>query len=85
VARCNVGKRGWINGIGGCANVGGTCNACTMPGFPDKTMPFMEQPPGSLLSSRALTTYGKAVKTLRTFTEAALNAEPSWRGKGRPS
>jgi hydrogenase small subunit len=84
VVRCNVSKRGWINGVGGCANVGGVCNGCTMPGFPDKTMPFMDQPPGSLLSSRALTTYGKAVKTLRTFTEAALHAEPSWRGKGHP-
>ncbi len=83
VVRCNVGRRGWLNGVGGCAHVGGACNACTMPGFPDKTMPFMDQPPGSLLSSQALTTYGKAVKTLRTFTEAALGAEPSWRGKGR--
>ena len=46
VVKCNVPKRGWINGIGGCPNVGGICIGCTMPGFPDKFMPFMDEPPG---------------------------------------
>ena len=54
VVQCNVGKRGWMGGIGGCPNVGGICIGCTMPGFPDKFMPFMNQPPGSLLSSQAV-------------------------------
>ena len=30
---------------GGCPNVGGICMACTMPGFPDKYMPFMDEDP----------------------------------------
>ena len=60
VVQCNVGKRGWMAGIGGCPNVGGICIGCTMPGFPDKFMPFMNQPPGSLLSSNAVSTYGRA-------------------------
>ena len=79
VVQCNVGKRGWINGIGGCPNVGGICIGCTMPGFPDKFMPFMNQPPGSLLSSHAVMTYGKAIHALRKFTQASLNKEPAWR------
>lgn len=79
VVQCNVGKRGWINGIGGCPNVGGICIGCTMPGFPDKFMPFMNQPPGSLLSSNAVSTYGRAIHALRRFTQASLNKEPSWR------
>ncbi len=79
VVQCNVGKRGWINGMGGCANVGGICIGCTMPGFPDKFMPFMNQPPGSLLSSQAVMTYGKAVHALRRYTQASLNREPIWR------
>ena len=33
VVQCNVGKRGWMGGIGGCPNVGGICIGCTMPGF----------------------------------------------------
>ncbi|MFL5858875.1 MAG: hypothetical protein ACJ77L_19350, partial [Solirubrobacteraceae bacterium] len=51
VVKCNVPKRGWINGVGGCPNVGGICIGCTMPGFPDKFMPFMDEPPGAHLST----------------------------------
>jgi hydrogenase small subunit len=83
VVQCNVGKRGWINGMGGCPNVGGICIGCTMPGFPDKFQPFMNQPPGSLLSSAAVSTYGKAILTLRRFTQASLNKEPAWRARER--
>jgi hydrogenase small subunit len=83
VVQCNVGKRGWINGVGGCANVGGICIGCTMPGFPDKFMPFMNQPPGSLLSSQAVMTYGKAIHALRRYTQASLNREPAWRQAAR--
>jgi hydrogenase small subunit len=83
VVQCNVGKRGWIAGVGGCPNVGGICIGCTMPGFPDKFMPFMDQPPGSLLSSHAVMTYGKAIHALRRFTQGSLNREPVWRKRGR--
>jgi hydrogenase small subunit len=79
VVQCNVGKRGWISGIGGCPNVGGICIGCTMPGFPDKFMPFMNQPPGSLLSSAAVQTYGRAIHALRKFTQASMNRAPGWR------
>jgi hydrogenase small subunit len=89
VVQCNVGKRGWMGGVGGCPNVGGICIGCTMPGFPDKFMPFMNQPPGSLLSSAAVQTYGRAIHALRRFTQASLNKEPSWRakrqGQGKPN
>jgi len=85
VVQCNVGKRGWINGVGGCPNVGGICIGCTMPGFPDKFMPFMNQPPGSLLSSHAVMTYGKAIHALRRFTQASLNKEPAWRRRAEGS
>ena len=79
VVQCNVGKQGWMNGVGGCANVGGICIGCTMPGFPDKFQPFMDQPPGSLLSAHAVSTYGRAVHALRRFTQASLNHVPAWR------
>ena len=35
VVQCNITSRGAIGGLGGCMNVGGACNGCTMPGFPD--------------------------------------------------
>ncbi len=50
-----------------------------MPGFPDKFMPFMDQPPGSHLSSAAVLTYGRTIRALRRFTQASLNVEPPWR------
>ena len=61
VVNCNVPKRGWMAGIGGCPNVGGICIGCTMPGFPDKFMPFMDEPPGGKLSSAASSIYGDMV------------------------
>jgi hydrogenase small subunit len=79
VVQCNVGKRGWINGVGGCPNVGGVCIGCTMPGFPDKFMPFMDMPPGAQLSSSAIVLYGKTIRALRRFTQASVNQEPAWR------
>jgi Ni,Fe-hydrogenase I small subunit len=83
VVQCNVAKRGWMGGIGGCPNVGGICIGCTMPGFPDKFMAFMDQPPGSMLSSQAIQNYGKAIRALRAFTQASMNKEPSWRKPAR--
>ena len=59
VVNCNVTKRGWMAGIGGCPNVGGICIGCTMPGFPDKFMPFMDEPPGGVLSSGLIGMYGR--------------------------
>ncbi len=79
VVQCNVGKRGWINGIGGCPSVGGVCIGCTVPGFPDKFMPFMDEPPGAKLSTTAVSTYGRTVRALRAFTKASMNKEPEGR------
>ncbi len=83
VVRCNVPKRGWMGGVGGCPNVGGVCIGCTMPGFPDKFMPFMDEPPGAKMSSSAVLMYGRAVRALRNFTIASLEREPEWRRPGR--
>jgi hydrogenase small subunit len=79
VTLCNVPKRGWINGVGGCPNVGGICIGCTMPGFPDKFMPFMDEPPGAKMSTAAVLMYGRAVRALRNFTRSALEKEPASR------
>ena len=79
VVQCNVPKRGWMAGMGGCPNVGGICIGCTMPGFPDKFMPFMDQPPGSVLSTGLVRPYGALVRALRKLTNSTLNKEPKWR------
>ncbi len=82
VINCNVTKRGWMDGIGGCPNVGGICIGCTMPGFPDKFMPFMDEPPGGTLSSTTLQLYGKAIRALRSITNRSANREPRLRHAG---
>src|SRR3954463_9194028 len=83
VVKCNVPKRGWINGVGGCPNVGGICIGCTMPGFPDKFMPFMDAPPGGAVSAALSGTYGALVRTRRSVPTRTLDKEPRWRRPGR--
>lgn len=81
VVKCNVPIRGWIGGVGGCPNVGGICIACTMPGFPDRFMPFMEANPlGALKARGARFSYGPVLRRLRKRAIAnEFDAEPEWR------
>ncbi len=83
VATCNVPIRGWVGGVGGCPNVGGICIACTMPGFPDKFMPFMEPNPLGLLGARVTRfSYGPLLRRLRHSAIARhYDREPAWRGR----
>jgi hydrogenase small subunit len=84
VVRCNVPLRGWVNGIGGCPNVGGICMACTMPGFPDKYMPFVEPDPAARLYAwTAKHAHGPLVKYLRERRiRRTFDVEPKWRRRG---
>ena len=73
--------RGWQNHMGGCPNVGGICMACTMPGFPDKYMPFMDEDPNARLSSNlARFTYGPILRWGRKQSvKRKFDNEPEWR------
>ncbi|GAB3330635.1 hydrogenase expression protein HypE [Micromonospora halotolerans] len=82
VINCNVPKRGWMGGVGGCPNVGGICIGCTMPGFPDKFMPFMDMPPGGSLSTLLIKPYGAMIRRLRGITNGTANREPKWHHNG---
>ena len=84
VARCNVPIRGWVNGIGGCPNVGGICTACTMPGFPDRYMPLMEPSVGARLYARTgRFAHGPLVRYLRERRiRKVFDVEPAWRRPG---
>jgi hydrogenase small subunit len=53
-----------------------------MPGFPDKFMPFMDEPPGSRVSTRASKVYGTTVRRLRAITTKTADKEPKWRRRG---
>jgi hydrogenase small subunit len=53
-----------------------------MPGFPDKFMPFMDEPPGAKLSTTTVGVYGSTMSRLRKMTTHTLDKEPRWRTKG---
>jgi len=82
VVNCNVPRRGWIGGVGGCPNVGGVCIGCTMPGFPDSFMPFMNEPTDGELSGALIKEYGDFIHRMRRITSMAMNLEPHWRHNG---
>jgi hydrogenase small subunit len=84
VVKCNVPIRGWTNGLGGCPNVGGICMACTMPGFPDKYMPFTEADSAARLYARAARfTHGPVIRYLRERRiHRTFDVEPAWRRRG---
>jgi hydrogenase small subunit len=81
MVKCNVPTRGWVNGIGGCPNVGGICIGCTMPGFPDKFMPFMEPDRwGNAAANFQRFTYGPMFRYFRTRNlRLKADAQPAWR------
>jgi hydrogenase small subunit len=54
-----------------------------MPGFPDKFMPFMDEPPGSRVSTGINGVFGKLVRGLRGITERTVDKEPKWRHRGK--
>jgi hydrogenase small subunit len=54
-----------------------------MPGFPDKFMPFMDEPPGSRVSAAASGAYGAVIRRLRHITEKKADTEPKWRTRSR--
>jgi hydrogenase small subunit len=53
-----------------------------MPGFPDKFMPFMDEPPGSRVSTTGSKAYGGVIRRLRSITAQTVDKEPRWRSRG---
>ena len=79
VVQCNVAKRGWMAGIGGCPNVGGICIGCTMPGFPTNLCRSWMSRRELSCQRRPLASMDAPFRALRNFTRATLNKEPAWR------
>jgi hydrogenase small subunit len=59
--------------------------ACTMPGFPDKYMPFMEPDRwGEVAANTTKFTYGPILKFFRERNiKRTFDKEPEWRKPGR--
>ncbi len=78
VVQCNINKRGALNHMGGCMNVGAPCIGCTMPGFPDSFAPFYKAPPGTAISSNVSRVSGSVIRNLRQMTQSYQNRTPKW-------
>lgn len=44
---CPVHSQGWMNRVGGCANIGGACIGCTAPDFADRYLALTRLNPGT--------------------------------------
>lgn len=78
VVNCNIVKRGAINHMGGCMDVGGICIGCTMPGFPDKFSPFYKEPPGGTISTTMSRGVGMVIRRARRLSNRHVSTEVRW-------
>ena len=80
VVNCNVPKRGWMAGIGGCPNVGGICIGCTMPGFPGQIHAVHGRAAGREgFGAERSAFMDKRFAPCARFTNDTVNKEPKWR------
>lgn len=55
ITHCQVPKKGFVEGAGGCTTVGGICIGCTEPEFPDEPFsPFLQKAPVGPYASEAM-------------------------------
>jgi hydrogenase small subunit len=45
-------------------------------------MPFMDEPPGSRVSTTGSKAYGGVIRRLRSITAQTVDKEPRWRSRG---
>ena len=59
ISHCDVPKRGFIDGIGGCPSVGSPCIGCTEPDFPDAPFsPFLAKAPAMFFVMEKIRSFG---------------------------
>jgi len=59
ISHCDVPKRGFVEGVGGCPTVGSPCIGCTEPEFPDPpTSPFLAKAPASFFVAEKIRSFG---------------------------
>ena len=82
VVKCNVPKRGWINGIGGAPTWAGSASPAPCRGSPTGSCPSWtnRREPGCRRPASRI--YGRMIRGLRGYTMKTLDEEPKWRKKG---
>lgn len=59
ISHCDIPKRGFVEGVGGCPSVGSPCIGCTEPAFPDAPLsPFLSKAPASFFVAEKIRSFG---------------------------
>jgi hydrogenase small subunit len=59
ISHCDVPKRGFVEGVGGCPSMGSPCIGCTEPNFPDAPFsPFLAKAPASFFVMEKIRSFG---------------------------
>jgi len=59
ISHCDIPRRGFIEGVGGCPTVGSPCIGCTEPEFPDAPYsPFLSKAPASFFVAEKIRSFG---------------------------
>jgi hydrogenase small subunit len=73
ISHCDVPKRGFVEGVGGCPTVGSPCIGCTEPAFPDPpTSPFMAKAPASFFVAEKIRSFGGSADAVWSRFKDAL-------------
>jgi Ni,Fe-hydrogenase I small subunit len=74
---CDVPKRGFVEGVGGCTTVGSPCIGCTEPNFPDSPFsPFLGKAPASFFVFEKIRSFrGSADAVWSRFKDTVFGRE----------
>jgi len=73
ISHCDVPKRGFVEGVGGCPSMGSPCIGCTEPEFPDPpTSPFLAKAPASFFVFEKIRSFGGSADAVWSRIKDAL-------------
>jgi hydrogenase small subunit len=73
ISHCDVPKRGFVEGVGGCPSMGSPCIGCTEPEFPDPPFsPFLSKAPASFFVYEKIRSFGGSADAVWSRIKDAL-------------
>lgn len=65
ISHCDVPKRGFVEGVGGCTTIGSICIGCTEPEFPDEPYgPFLSKAPAGFFVMEKIHSIGGSLDAI---------------------
>jgi len=74
ISHCDIPRRGFVEGVGGCPTVGSPCIGCTEPEFPDPPYsPFLSKAPASFFIAEKIRSFGGSADAVLSRIKDALS------------